>query len=206
MMVSRVVFALLAVMVSTLAVGDPPRVDFTLGDVTLNHVKPGTRIAWMAMLIHPANYQERVRILRGVDVVTASEKMRIAAPDVKHDHGIWTFAAMDGDLKLTAVAPEFVASTRSIEVDAAEGASSLVMIGARAEVLYVRRGSAWKFSGADGGTKDSDGIADGRITIALTSLENVHGDRPTPTVIEHGDVILMIDFTRRRTAAITVAK
>ncbi|HEU4886917.1 MAG TPA: hypothetical protein VFV49_03450 [Thermoanaerobaculia bacterium] len=200
------VMTLLMVAASVAAAGAPPRVDFTIGDVTLNNVKPGTHIAWMAMLIDRAHYQEQVRILRGVDIVTPAEQMRIAAANAKHDQGIWTFAALDGDLTVTAAAPQFAASTRPIEVVAIEGAPSVSMKGARAELLYVRRGSAWKFSGADGGGQDSDGVADGRISIALSSLENVHGGRPAPATIENGDVILLIDFTKRRTASITVGR
>ena len=206
MKLSRAVMIVSLVAASFAAIGDPPRVDFTAGDVTFNDVKPGTHIAWMAMLIDNDHHRDRVQVLRGVDVVTPGRNLQVAPRNAKPDHGIWAFASLDGDVTMTAAAPQFVASTRSIDVTAAEGASSLVMTGARAEVLYVRKGSAWKFSAADGGGLDSDAIADGRITIALSALEPLHGNRPAPAAIERGDVILLIDFTTRRTATITVGQ
>lgn len=202
----RAVLMLLMIATSLVAAGAPPSVAFTAGDVTLHDVQPGTRVAWMAMLIDRDHYRDRVKVLRGIDVVTPGRSMKVAPADAKPDHGIWAFADVDGDLTVTAVAPEFVASTRSIDVTAAEGAPSLAMNGARAELLYVRKGSAWKFSAADGGPMDSDNMANGRIAIALSAMENVQGNRPAPSTIERGDVILLIDFTTRRTATVTVGR
>jgi hypothetical protein len=199
--------AMLLIVVTPLAgAANRPSATFTAGDVTLRDVAPGTRVAWMAMLTDRDHYRDRVQVLRGVDVVTPGHTMTVAPANAKPDHGIWAFAAVDGDVTLTAVAPEFVASTRAIDVNAVEGAPSLTMNGARAELLYVRKGSAWKFSAADGGPKDFDNTANGRITIALSALENLHGNRPAPSSIERGDMILLIDFTTRRTATITVGQ
>jgi hypothetical protein len=181
-------------------------VEFAPGEVTLKGLDPGAKVAWMAMIIEEEHYQEKVRILRGVEIVSSARQATITRSGEKVDQGVWIFADLDGKLKTTAAAPGFTASQRSINVEAIPGATSLIIAGARAEVLYVRNGSAWKYSGADGGRVDADGIADGRIAMALHMLEGLHGSSAAPASVEDGDVILVMDFTKRRSTAIKVGQ
>jgi hypothetical protein len=184
----------------------PPQIQFAAGGATLTDVPPGTRIAWMALILDRADYQEKIRVFRGVDIATPGRSVKIAAPDGRSTDAIWAFAAVEGDVALTASTPMLTASTRAIEAVAVKGAASLVIRVARTEVLYVRRGSAWTFSGADGGSKDADNTSDGSITVALSALTSLHGNRPAPQAIEKDDLILLIDYTTRRSSAIRVSQ
>jgi hypothetical protein len=203
---SKWVLICLILAISTAAGGAPPQIQFAAGGATLTDVQPGTSIAWMALVLDRANYQEKVKVFRGVDVATQGRTLKIAAPNDRSGNAIWTFATVDADIALTAATPSLNASTRAVEVEATEGATSLVIKGARSEVLFVRRGAAWTFSGADGGPKDADNSADGRITMTLNALASLHGNRPAPQAIEKGDLILVIDFTTRRSSAIRVSR
>ncbi|HEY0157369.1 MAG TPA: hypothetical protein VGF28_08805 [Thermoanaerobaculia bacterium] len=183
----------------------PPRVSFGPGGVTVGDLKPGTHVAWMAVIREPRNFHVATRILRGYGPATPNSDFAIAHEAADEASGIWTVVDVDSGSAVHTKPETMVMSRRPIRIEAISGETS-VRIGSNAvEVLYVRpRRGAWTFSGADGGGLDADGEQNGAVVMRLQSLQRLKGNPEPPGAVEGGDLVLVIDPRRLRTATFEV--
>jgi len=192
--------------VSLIATADTPTLQVASGGMTLSDVAPGTTIVWLAIVLDRENYAEKVTISRGSGVASSNRNLQVPAPVEGSTNAIWAVSTIDGEAALASTTPGMSASTRPIDVSAGVGQTTFAVVGARPELLYVRNGKAWVFSGADGGAKDGDGAADGTTTVSLAAMSSFYGDQQPPATIAAGDLILLIDFPTRRSSAIRVTQ
>lgn len=90
-------------------------------------------------------------------------------------------------------------------IDAIAGAETITINAAQAYVLYVRPPSGvWGASGADGGGGDADGASDARVTIRMSALRSIEGNRKPPDSVTRGDLIMVIDPGQLRTGTVVV--
>lgn len=206
--------ATLVVLMYTMAGGalaagkaNPPKVDFGREGVTVRDLKPGTKVAWMAMVREPQGYHVRVRVLRGYGPATPNSTFSMAFDKADSTRGLWLIADVDAGTGVRASSPVTATSNRPIAVRAANGASRVEIDSAAVEVLYVRPGrGAWTYTVADGGGRDADALPNGTIVMRLESLKPMKGNPHAPTAIEAGDLMLIIDPRFMRTAAVEVGQ
>lgn len=182
-----------------------PRVLFNDDGLRIAQVKPGSRVAWLAMIREPRNFRIRTRILRGIGPVTPDSEFAIAYKEAAGTYGIWAIADVANGTGVHAKPDSMPVSRRPLPVKAEAGATSITIAATAVEVLYVRPPEgAWSFSIADGGEDDADGTQNGSVVIALASFRALEGTLAPPETIAAGDLVLVIDSRRLRTATIEV--
>jgi hypothetical protein len=184
-----------------------PAVQFGPGGVTVGGMKPGTRIAWMAMTRKRVGYHIEVEVLRGVDVVTpnGSQFVEMAGADLAHT--IWTVADISNGKASRAKPPAYSHSERPVPISATAGADHFTVDAPVAEVMYVRpRFGVWSFGAHDGTALDTDATLDGTIRVALTSLVAYKGNPHPPERVEPGDIILVLNTQQARAGQLEVAE
>jgi hypothetical protein len=183
----------------------PPKVEFGPNGVTVGEVRPGTRVAWMAMLRDRRGYQTRVRIRRGFGPATPNSAFAIAQEAADTTRGMWVVADVDAGTSVHAASPVMTTSGRPIRVRAGAGAAVVEIDSFAVEVLYVRpRGGAWTYSVLDGGGRDADQRQNGTIVMPLEALAPLKGNPHAPAATAAGDLILIIDPRGVRSASVEV--
>jgi len=188
--------------------GKPFNVQFGRQGVTVRDLKPGTKVAWMAMIRTPKRYHTSVRILRGFGPVTPNSTFEMALENADSTRGMWAIADVDNGAAVHAASPKMITSHRSIPMRAVPGAEKVEIDSAAVEVLYVRPhgGGAWKFAVADGGGLDADGQPNGTIVMNLSSMQSMKGNPHAPATVQKGDLIVVIDPRGFRTATLEVTQ
>lgn len=182
-----------------------PRVDFDQEGVRVAQIRPGGRVAWLAMIRESRDFRIRTRILRGIGPVTPDSQFAIAHKAAEGAHGIWAIADVAAGIGVHARPASMPVSRRPLPVEAIAGTGAVRIAATAVEVLYVRPPeSAWSFSVADGGEDDGDGMQNGSVVISLSSLRPIEGDLAPPETIAAGDLVLVIDSRRLRTATVEV--
>lgn len=182
-----------------------PRLSFTRQGVTVEGLRPGTKVAWMAMIREPRGYHTRVRIVSGFEPATPHSSFAVAMENADTVRGIWTIADVSEGAGIHEPSPGTAISPRRIAVEARVGRQSVRIDSAAIEVLYVRpKRAAWRYAVADGGGLDGDAIMNGSIVMPLASLRPLKGNPPAPDRVEEGDFLLLIDPRGMRTAKIEV--
>ena len=170
-------------------------------------MKPGTKIAWMALTRERVGNHGRLTISRGLEVATPAGNVAIGRPGVDRSRSVWVMAAIDEALTVSTIPPGYEISPFPIEAQAIAGAERITITSPSIELLYVRRhGSAWFFTASDGGPADADGEQNTRITVALESLKALHGNASPPKTVGQGDVLLMIDPVSNRSSTVEVGR
>ena len=205
---ARLIVLLCAMTTEAFAAGKPEfKVDFRREGLTVHGLRPGTKVAWMAMVREPRGYHTRVRILRGYGPATPNSTYSMALDNADSTRGIWLIADVDAGTGVQAASPVMITSDRAIDVRATNGASTVEIDSGAVEVLYVRpRGGAWTFNVADGGGLDGDRVPNGTIVMPLASLRPLKGNPHAPAAVAAGDLILIIDPRSVRTASVEVGQ
>lgn len=185
---------------------DVPELQFSPRGVTVSGLKPGTRIAWMAMIRERLEHRAAVHIVHGVGPVTPGSSFDIDYPNAEAVRGLWVVADLSTGKGTRAKSPATVQSSVPIETRAVRGETSLVVASGSVELMYVRKNAAWTFGVSDGAALDGDGVANDHIVISLQTLKSMHGNPHPPDQIEEGDVILMIDPRGMRSSVLEVAQ
>jgi len=184
-----------------------PELKFGRGGVAVTGVKPGTKIAWIAMIREPRAYHSEVVVLRGYGPARPDATFEIAREAADQDRGIWAVADVDAGTAISALTPEMKASKQPIVVHAEAGQSVVTFASAGVDLLYVRpKRGAWAFTVSDGGTRDGDGEVNGSIAMPLASLRPFKGNPHPPESVEAGDLLLVIDRRGLRTAVVEVTR
>lgn len=185
----------------------PPTVDFARSGVTIGGYKPGTKLAWMALVREPTKGYWATRIIRGFGPITPNSTFAIEHPEADLKRSIWMIADVDAGTGRHAKSPTMAHSSRGIVIRATPGAAVIQVDSSAIELMYVRpRFGAWSFSVADGGTRDADLSQNGQIVIPLQSLISYQGNPHPPATVETGDLLLVIDPNGMRTATLEVER
>lgn len=177
----------------------PPQLDVHRDQLLVQGVRPGTRVAWMAYTRERVGWHGRAGIRRGLGVVAADGVLRIPHPVPTAPYVLWSIATVDTAQGARATPPGMEVSTVRVPVTASVGAASVIIDAPQAHLLYVNPpAGAWFMSAADGGGGDADGRTDGYITIALSSLIALEGNRKAPQSIQAGDLVMVVDPGRLR--------
>jgi hypothetical protein len=162
----------------------------------------GQRIAWAGMIGEPVGNLERVRIVRGVSTADANGEVSIPEEFAERAHSVWLLSNLDqpGPGHSLRIASNGEADAEQIAVTV--GTTSISVEAAAIDLTYVKQnGDAFYFFGADGSLRDADGVQNGTIVIALTSLLHYQTDphdpsppAPLPTVTQTGDRLLYFDI------------
>ncbi|HYC87847.1 MAG TPA: hypothetical protein VEO54_01445, partial [Thermoanaerobaculia bacterium] len=146
---------LLGVLCGTLALhslhaagkGTPPSVAFGRSGVTVAGLKPGTRLAWLAMVREPRRHYAATRIVRGFAPATPGSSFAIDYENADTSRSLWVVADVDNGVTAEAKPAGTIVSQHAIPIQAAAGKSAITIASGTVEVLYVRpRGGAWTFS------------------------------------------------------------
>jgi len=183
--------------------------DLTFGErgVTVRAERPGSRMAWLAMIVERRDYHDVVRIIRGFGPATPDSTFTIARDAAKESRAVWAVADVDGAMTIQRFSPGTRTSPHPISVDALAGDAQVTVRSAAIELLYVRpRAGAWTFHAADGGGRDADAMQNGSITVPLASLKPLEGSGQAPASVEPGDLILMIDPRLMRASTVEVTR
>lgn len=182
-----------------------PQVAFSRGGVIVSGLRAGTRVAWLGMIREPRQNHSRTRIVRGFEPVTPQGSFAIDAANADQARGLWAIADVGTGASVHARSPRAVASRRAIRAAASAGSPTVSIESGAIELLYVRPPArAWSFAVADGGGLDADGVQNGTIVVALSSLKPLHGNGDTPAAVERGDVLLFLDPRQLRTATLEI--
>jgi hypothetical protein len=181
-----------------------PEVTFGPSGVDVRGVKPGTRVAWIAVIREWQGHVLGTHTLRGIGPARPNATFAIDRPGVDRSQSLWVIADVDAGVGLKARAPETVTSNHAFAVTARPGDATVVIESSAVEVLYVRRGAAWAFHVSDGGGSDADGEQNGSIAMRLDSLKPFKGNPHPPKTVQAGDLILVIDPLGVRTAVTEV--
>lgn len=182
-----------------------PQVSFDRGGVQVAGVRPGTRIAWLGLIREPRQTHSLNRIVRGFEVATPNGSLSIPSTDADRARGLWVVADVGTGAAVHAKTARAVTVGAAIGVEAAAGNASVSIASSTIELLYVRPPArAWTFSVDDGGGLDGDGVQNGKIVVALQSLQALHGQAGAPAAIESGDVLLLLDARYLRTATVEI--
>ena len=199
----------LAALVSAAAAAEP-QFEFGRSGVTVRGLKPGSKVAWMALVRENHDYHKETVILRGYEPVTPAGALQLdGGPKVWHEQkdAIWTLVDVDELVSVRASSPEFTHSDRPLVIRAVAGETTFAVQSIAVEVMYVRRrGGVWSFGAGDGATLDGDRKQNGTIVIALETLQPYKGNPHPPERIEEGDLILVIDSYEVRAGQIEVTQ
>lgn len=191
------------------AIGASPnaRAQFDRNGVTVDGLKPGTKIVWMALTRTRAGSHSRLSVSRGVEVVTPAGNIAIGKPDADKSRSLWALAAPDEAVALTATPPGYVISARGIQATARPEAETIAVVSPAVELMLVRRqGQAWFITAVDGGGGDADKLQDTTIKVDLQSLQPLHGGAKPPRTLSEGDIVLMIDPRSNRVSTLEVKR
>lgn len=183
-------------------------VKFGKDGLTVAGLRPGTRIAWLALTRERIDNHGRLTVSRGIGVATPAGVVSIGRDKADTSRSIWAFATTDdSDLAIATVSPAYSATSRSIDVVAKPGDGRFTVVAPSVEIVYVgRRNGVWYATAADGGSMDADQSSDASITFSLDSLQHMFGPAKPPARISAGDVILIIDTRSNRKRAYEVGK
>jgi hypothetical protein len=201
-----------AALIATLALpamgaGPNARVQFDRNGVTVDGMKPGTKIVWMALTRTRVGHHAELSVTRGMEIATPAGKISIGKKDADTSRSLFAFAAPDDALVTSSIPPGYVISGRPIAARAVAGAQAIVVESPALEIMLVRKqGQAWYLTAVDGGGGDADRLQDTTITVSLQSLQALKGHGQPPKSLSEGDVILMIDPRANRMSTLEVGR
>lgn len=202
-LIQSAALALLLPLTSTAA----PRLElqFVPGTVVVRGASPGARTVWMALLRERVGSHVAVRVHRGFAVASAEGVARVDHAAAAAPRALWAVADADRGGVGQGIPPEYGISQVPVIVNATAGANVIIVEAPEVRLLFVSPpAGAWAFDAADGSDLDADRLADGRITIPLSALRAIQGNRPAPEQIAAGDVVLAIDPNRVRIGEVIV--
>jgi hypothetical protein len=188
------------------AIADPagPQATFGKKGVAITGLTPGAHVAWIGLIAEPRGYHTRLRLTRGF-APAAQSAIEIPEHDADVSRSLWVIADVGNGKGLPARSPQARFSQRPIQIDARVGASTVAIQSGAIELLYVRPpAQAWYLSVSDGADLDADHAQNGVIVVPLSMMTAYRGNPHPPSTAAAGDVILVIDPWRRRTATIQV--
>lgn len=201
----RIITLLITIAAIAQDVASSSNVVFTPDGVTVSDLKPGTKLAWLALTRERVGHHSVLHTFRGFEIATPAGAIPIGRRGADRSRSLWLLASVDGEFATTSVPPGYSASSMPMEVVATVGATAVTIATPAVEMLYVRpRGGAWFLSAADGGTADSDSSKDTVITVSLQSLKPFQGNPHPPDAVAEGDLILMIDPFDNRMSVVKV--
>jgi hypothetical protein len=202
---TRAALFFVIVIVTSFVYADPPSLTFSAGGVSIGGVRPGTKLVWLGMIRERVDAHVQVRFVRGLQPATPAGKIDVPEQNADQARAVWVVADVDSGTGRKGAAPGFLHSAAEIVIRATAGQPAFAIESAAVELLYVRphRG-AWSFGAGDSSERDADHESDGTIVVSLSSLRRFEGNPHPPDVIEPGDLILVIDPYRIRTAQMVV--
>lgn len=203
----RTAVAAAALFLTLTAHGEQPTLEFGSKGVTVGGVKPGTKVAWMALISKRVGYHTEQEIVRGIDVVTPAGRLFVERANADASHSLWTMADVEAGIASNGTPAGYRYTAIPVPIAAASGAATFTVRAPAVEVMYVRpRRGVWSFRANDGSAVDGDGEPDGTVTVPLASMLRYKGNPQPPTTIEPGDVILVIDVRQIRVGRVEVAR
>ena len=135
----------------------------------------------------------------GVEAIAVFRPDRPVAPQ-----SIWAAVELDSGRVAVAVAPGLPSPDLSLPSGSTLPiGDSLTLELREVEIVVIRPGvGAWTDAISDGGVRDLDREADGRLRAGLETLRTIQG-APPPEALATGDVVLAIDPVRLRYAVLT---
>lgn len=186
-----------------------PSVEYGPGGVRVVGARPGTRIAWMALVRQNHPYHKENFVVRGIEIATGSGFVDVDKEKKWGEtaHALWSAVDVDELASVRASSPDFQHSQRPIAMTAKAGESTITIQCAVAEVMYVRgRSGVWAGTVGDGSKLDADGTRNGSIVLALASLSPYKGNPHPPDNVTAGDLVLVIDPYEIRSAQYEVPR
>ena len=201
------VVVLATLLASRAAVAGGPVLSFGPGGVTFEGLRPGTQVAWMALVRMPVRDHVGVRLIRGSGPATPSGSLTVEHPGADHAQAIWAAVDLESGSGVRVAAPTFQHSRQTVPIAAIPGQSAFVVGAPSVSIMYVRpRKGIWAVDVADGAAGDADRMQDGQIVIALSGMVRDQGNPHPPEYVEPGDLIIAIDGKQLRTGQLEVAR
>jgi hypothetical protein len=186
---------LIATALFAVAAGAAPKIEFGQSGVRALGFKPGTRVAWMALVRKNHEYHKENIVVRGLEVATGNGSVdldRDSQAWTPGTHAIWTVADVDGATGSRATSPTFRHSQRPIVIRHTE--TTIEIEAPVVELMYVRgRSGVWSLGAGDGSLLDEDRQRNGIIVISLATLQPYKGNPHPPERVAPGDLVLVID-------------
>lgn len=180
-----------------------PSFQFGETDVLLSGAIPGNRISWVGMVREFDGSVPRLRIVRGLEVVTATGLS--LAPGLDPSCSAFAVGGVDQSLTMVQAGDRCGVSEDPIVVTAVPGADRFTVESSVAFGNYLGlENSAWRFSVRDGSELDADGKINDQIVILLSTLESLEDSPAPPETIGVGDTVLVLDSDQNRAAAVEV--
>jgi len=203
----RIITLLITIAAFAQDLASSSNVVFTPEGVTVSQLKPGTKLAWLALTRERVGHHSVLHTFRGFEIATPAGAIPIGRRGADRSRSLWLLASVDGEFATSSVPPGYSASSMPMESVAMADATAITVDAPAVELLYVRpRGGAWFLSAADGGTADADSRKDAVLTLALQSLQPFQGNPNPPASVAEGDLILMIDPLDNRMSVVKVGR
>lgn len=179
--------------------GAAPTIRFESRAIVVEHVTRGGTLRWFGIAHEPQAYHVRVREYAGAsDDADRDGVVRIDLPRDVSPESLWV--AVDTTTGQWSTAQPATAEIRSKPLPPARfrrGTAGRASIAGDEEylkfwVVRTSRGS-WVHTAEDGGRGDSDGVADGVTTAALSEFEPVAGSPDPPAELQRGDIVVVVD-------------
>lgn len=185
-----------SLLLSTNAHGDP---------VVPARAKAGARVAWLAIAHTRVHEHLESQQTAGIAVAAADGNIGITPPAAGARRLVVSIIDLDEGTAGRAVPETLPHPEERLLIAATAGQSSVVIEAGEIYIVYARkRGHAWTRHAHDGGSRDADGMSNGRIEITLASLQSLVGQVPPPATIESGDVLIVLDARTLRGGELVV--
>jgi hypothetical protein len=191
----------------------PPKIEITSTGVAISGVTPKSDVAWMEIAREFSDMS--LRLVRISDVATdddADGAVQIDVDKPVDPQSVWIAVDLTNGAFAIAAPPDFPLHLTELPPSAVRpgaigNADALDLSNHQVELLLARPGvGAWAGTFGDGGPSDVDGVADGRLRVALDCLAPL-GDSPAShaTVLKPGDAVVVVDSTSLDVYAVRVA-
>jgi hypothetical protein len=169
--------------------------------IVVSGVTPGARTMWLAVIHEPHGYHPR--ITDRSSVVADDDRdgvVRLTMDQGVRNDSVWVVVdMMSGDHVVETPSParvKHVSLSPGLLHRKGNGKGASIENVSQWMVFWcVRPGvGVWKSIVDDGSATDADGIVDGKLTSALSSMVSVDSNQIPPDDFQRGDVLVAVDL------------
>ena len=183
-----------------------PVISFLTDAVEVSNLAPGGKVVWFgATQVIAADDVPEIRAYASIAEDSDSDGVeRLDFPDGVPLHSTWVVVDLTSGYSAAAAPdgyPLQIVDWKGQGIQSQESGDDLISDGRQTGNLLVARpdakgggGSAWMLESGDGGPADTGLVADGAMSLTLSSLEPLGETAdPAPSHFQPGDVVVMLD-------------
>jgi hypothetical protein len=130
----------------------------------------------------------------GMSVAGPDGTIELVAPAGTEQRLVIGMIDLDQGTAETVMPPARRSADERLVILAVRDRSSIVVEAGEVYIVYARKKAhAWTHHAHDGGSLDADGVSNGRIEIALQSLDSLTGNVPPPAAVASGDAMIALE-------------